>query len=136
MIKNLAKHFSAGKAFKDALKKGSPKYGLFLNSGSPVVAEQLSYSSYDWLLVDSQHGPMTNETMHSMIASINNNKTISMVRVQHYQDRGGIQQALDAGANGILVPQVNNREEVEKSVYSCIYPVPSKHKGSRSIYFP
>lgn len=30
-----------------------PKFGLFVNSASPIVAEQLSRSGFDWLLVDA-----------------------------------------------------------------------------------
>ena len=52
----------SGKEFKAELKAGKPKMGLFLNSGSPTIAEQLSCSGYDWLLVDAQHGPMNPET--------------------------------------------------------------------------
>ena len=47
-----------GSEFKTQLKNGSPKFGLFLNAHSPTVAEQLAHSGYDWLLVDTQHGPM------------------------------------------------------------------------------
>ena len=52
----------SGKVFKAELKAGKPKMGLFLNSGSPTIAEQLSCAGYDWLLVDAQHGPMNPET--------------------------------------------------------------------------
>ena len=48
----------SGAEFKKQLREGHPKLGLFLNSHSPTVAEQLAHSGYDWLLVDSQHGPM------------------------------------------------------------------------------
>ena len=47
-----------GSEFKKQLKSGQPKMGLFVNSHSPTVAEQLAHSGYDWLLVDTQHGPM------------------------------------------------------------------------------
>lgn len=46
----------SGEAFKNELKANKPKFGIFVNSASPVIAEQLSYSGYDWLLVDMQHG--------------------------------------------------------------------------------
>ena len=46
-----------GKQFKAQLREGRPKMGLFVNSHSPTVAEQLAHSGYDWLLVDTQHGP-------------------------------------------------------------------------------
>ena len=56
-----------GAEFKNQLQSGTPKLGLFVNSHSPTVAEQLAHSGYDWLLVDSQHGPMGYETLSTMI---------------------------------------------------------------------
>jgi len=47
----------SGSEFKKQLQAGQPKMGLFLNAHSPTVAEQLAHSGYDWLLVDTQHGP-------------------------------------------------------------------------------
>jgi hypothetical protein len=90
--------------FKQQLRQGTPKMGLFLNAHSPTVAEQLAHSGYDWLLVDSQHGPMGYETLSGMLAGIANGGAISLVRVGGHTDRPGIQQALDMGANGILCP--------------------------------
>ena len=43
----------SGAEFKTQLRAGTPKLGLFLNSHSPTVAEQLAHSGYDWLLVDT-----------------------------------------------------------------------------------
>ncbi len=53
----------SGAAFKASLRDGKPKMGLFLNAHSPTVAEQLACSGYDWLLVDTQHGPMNRESL-------------------------------------------------------------------------
>jgi 4-hydroxy-2-oxoheptanedioate aldolase len=121
-----------GKQFKAQLREGRPKFGLFVNSHSPTVAEQLAHSGYDWLLVDTQHGPMGNETLSGMLAGIENGGAISMVRVGGCTDRPGIQQALDMGANGILCPYVNNVEEAKQYVSVCRYPT----AGTRSVYFP
>src|SRR4030095_6930000 len=99
-----------GKEFKAQLREGRPKLGLFVNSHSPTVAEQLAHSGYDWLLVDTQHGPMGYESLSGMLAGSSNGGAISMVRVGSYQDRPGIQQALDMGADGILVPYINSAE--------------------------
>lgn len=138
MFNRIARQVSnvTGKQFKEALKKGETKIGLFINSGSPVIAEQLSQSKYDWLLVDAQHGPINYQSMSSMLSGIGNGKAKSFVRVAGFDDRAGIQQALDAGSDGILVPYVNNAKEVQEAVNSCLYPQPSKHQGNRSIYFP
>src|SRR5690242_5169670 len=99
-----------GAEFKKDLRSGVPKMGLFLNSHSPTVAEQLAHSGYDWLLVDSQHGPMGYEKLSAMIAGISNGGAKSLVRVTGYSDRAGIQQALDIGADGVLVPYINTVE--------------------------
>ena len=60
----------SGAEFKQELREGKPKIGLFVNSHSPTVVEQLAHSGYDWLLVDSQHGPMSYETLSTMLAGI------------------------------------------------------------------
>lgn len=124
-----------GSEFKAQLREGKPKFGLFVNSHSPTVVEQLAHSGYDWMLVDTQHGPMSNETLSGMLAGISNGGGISMVRVGGASDRPGIQQALDMGANGVLVPYVNNAAEAREAISCCRYPLPPI-KGTRSVYFP
>src|SRR3982074_1877565 len=101
----------SGAEFKKQLRAGTPKLGLFLNSHSPTVAEQLAHSGYDWLLVDTQHGPMGFETLSAMIGGIGNGGAKSLVRVGGYADRPGIQQSLDVGADGVLVPYINTADE-------------------------
>src|SRR5579871_3698245 len=111
-----------GAEFKQELRDGQPKFGLFLNSHSPTVAEQLAHSGYDWLLVDSQHGPMGYEKLSAMLAGIAMGGAKSMVRVAGYNDRAGIQQSLDMGADGVLVPYINTAEEARQAVSCTRYP--------------
>jgi 4-hydroxy-2-oxoheptanedioate aldolase len=122
----------SGAEFKKEMRAGKPKLGLFVNSHSPTVAEQLAHSGYDWLLVDTQHGPMGFETLSAMLAGISQGGAKSMVRVAGYHDRGGIQQSLDTGADGVLIPYINTAEEARQAVSCCRYPM----AGTRSVYFP
>jgi 4-hydroxy-2-oxoheptanedioate aldolase len=122
----------SGADFKAELRSGQPKFGLFLNSQSTTVAEQLAHSGYDWLLVDSQHGPMGYETLSSMLCAIQSGGAKAMVRVAGFNDRAGIQQALDSGADGVLVPYINNAEEARQAISCALYPT----AGTRSVYFP
>ena len=55
-----------------------------------------------------------------------------MVRVAGYDDRSGIQQALDLGADGVLVPYINTAAEARQAVSCARYPT----AGTRSVYFP
>ena len=122
----------SGAEFKKQLREGRPKLGLFLNAHSPTGAEQLAHSGYDWLLVDTQHGPMGYESLSAMLAGIANGGAKSLVRVGGYSDRPGIQQALDMGADGVLIPYINNADEARRAVSCARYPT----AGTRSVYFP
>src|SRR5438445_10060573 len=122
----------SGSEFKKQLRAGQPKMGLFLNAHSPTVAEQLAHSGYDWLLVDTQHGPMGYEKLSAMLSGIANGGAKSLVRVGGYDDRPGIQQALDMGADGVLIPYINTADEARQAVSCAKYPT----VGTRSVYFP
>jgi 4-hydroxy-2-oxoheptanedioate aldolase len=122
----------SGAEFKQQLRAGTPKLGLFLNSHSPTVAEQLAHSGYDWLLVDSQHGPMNYEKLSAMLCGISSGGAKSIVRVGMFSDRPGIQQALDLGADGVLIPYINTADEARQAVSCARYPT----TGTRSVYFP
>jgi 4-hydroxy-2-oxoheptanedioate aldolase len=121
-----------GAEFKKQLRSGSPKFGLFVNSHSPTVAEQLAHSGYDWLLIDTQHGPMGYEKLSAMLAGVSSGGAKSVVRVGGYADRPGIQQALDLGADGVLIPYINTAEEARQAISCARYPT----AGTRSVYFP
>jgi 4-hydroxy-2-oxoheptanedioate aldolase len=121
-----------GAEFKQQLRSGTPKLGLFVNSHSPTLAEQLAHSGYDWLLVDTQHGPMGYEQLSGMLCGIAAGGAKSLVRVAGYYDRGGIQQALDLGADGVLIPYINSADEARQAVSCARYPT----VGTRSVYFP
>jgi 4-hydroxy-2-oxoheptanedioate aldolase len=121
-----------GAEFKAALRNNTPKLGLFVNAHSTTATEQLAHSGYDWLLIDSQHGPMGYETLSSMIGAVASGGATSLVRVTGYADRAGIQQSLDVGADGVLVPYINTVEEARQAVSCTRYPT----AGTRSVYFP
>src|SRR4029077_2319228 len=72
------------------------------------------------------------EKLSAMLSGIANGGAKSMVRVGGYSDRPGIQQALDLGADGVLIPYINNADEARQAVSCTKYPT----AGTRSVYFP
>ena len=88
---NLPPH--SGSKFKAALRRGEPHVGLFVNSASALVAEQLAFSGYDWLLIDMQHAPFSYESLGHMLATASSGGALPLVRVMGPNDTGGIQQA-------------------------------------------
>jgi len=77
--------------FKTGIKEGKTQsFGLFLNSISPQIAEQLAADcSFDWLLVDAQHSPVGTNLMQPMLTSLHVHKCPSLVRVGAPDDRIG-----------------------------------------------
>ena len=72
------------------------------------------------------------EKLSAMLCGIANGGAKSLVRVGGYSDRPGIQQSLDMGADGVLVPYINTAEEARAAVSCTKYPT----AGTRSVYFP
>ncbi|KAH9245986.1 hypothetical protein BASA81_016527 [Batrachochytrium salamandrivorans] len=118
--------------FKNELRNGNLKFGLFVNSASTSVAEEIAHLGYDWMLVDTQHGPMSSVKLSAMLCAIASGGAKSMVRVASPEDRAGVQQALDLGADGVLIPYVNNAQDVRNAISFGQYPP----AGTRSVYFP
>src|SRR5262249_62213645 len=122
----------SGADFKTQLRAGHPKMGLFLNSHSPTVAEQMAHSGYDWLLVDTQHGPMGYLELSAMLAGVSNGGAKSMGRVAGLPDRGGIFQMVPLGAQGGAGPYRNTPAEAPPARPRPAPPPP----GARAPHLP
>jgi 4-hydroxy-2-oxoheptanedioate aldolase len=106
---------------KQSLKAGKPQFGTLLNFGDPLVAEMMAAVGFDWLLVDTEHGPIDLAVLATMFATITRYPVAPLVRV-HAIAEENFKRVLDAGAWGVLAPNVRTREEAERLVAACTYP--------------
>lgn len=113
---------------KRRLRAGTPQFGTLLNFGDPLVAELMASVGFDWLLVDTEHGPIDLATMAQMFATITRYPVAPLARV-HALSEENVKRVLDAGAWGVLAPNVRTREEAELLVAACRYPP----EGVRSL---
>ena len=113
---------------KQRIKSGRPCFGSLLNFGDPLVAEMMAAVGFEWLLVDTEHGPIDLATMATMFAAITRYPVAPLVRV-HALSEENVKRVLDAGAWGVLAPNVRTREEAELLVAACRYPP----QGVRSL---
>ncbi|MCS6851349.1 MAG: aldolase/citrate lyase family protein [Gemmataceae bacterium] len=113
---------------KRALKAGQPTRGTWLSLGSIPVARFLARSGLAWLTVDIEHSLVDMETATHMFASIADAGCIALARVPSNR-HDHIKRVLDNGAQGIVVPMVNSRQEAEAAVAACLYPP----RGTRSV---
>lgn len=88
---------------------------------SAYSAELVSTMGFDYVCVDTQHGLIGYESMLEQLRALRGGSATPIVRV-HWNERGAIGKALDAGARGVIVPMVNSRAEVEEVVAATRYP--------------
>jgi 4-hydroxy-2-oxoheptanedioate aldolase len=88
---------------------------------SAFVTEIVSASGCDWLCLDLQHGLIDDASMRMMVQAADIRATPVVVRVP-WNEPASIMRALDAGADGVIVPMINTVEEAEQAVAASRYP--------------
>lgn len=104
-----------------AWRRGEPTIGAWISIDSPYSAEVMAHVGFDWMCLDMQHGLLDYNDVKHMMMAVSTTNTIPVVRVP-WNEPYEIMKALDAGALGVIVPLVNNREEAERAVSACRYP--------------
>lgn len=100
---------------------GRPTIGAWCVMPSAFSAELVGRTGFDWVCVDTQHGLIGYDQMASMLQALAITATPAFVRVP-WNDPAEIMKALDAGAQGVIVPLVNSAEEARRAVGACRYP--------------
>src|SRR5215469_10197248 len=113
---------------KRALKAGQPAVGTWLSLGSITAARFMARAGFAYLTVDIEHSLVDWETATHMFASIADASCVALARVPANR-HDHIKRVLDNGAQGIVVPMVNSRDEALAAVAAAKYPP----IGNRSV---
>lgn len=95
--------------------------GIWVCSGSPLVAEICAGSGMDWILIDMEHSPNSLESVTAQLQAVSGYPSTPVVRVP-INDWVIIKQVLDTGAQNILVPMVSTAEDAQAAVAAMHYP--------------
>ena len=85
------------------------------------IVEIMADAGFDWLCVDMEHSVIDYYEAEKLIATIQAKGLMIYVRVGENNLRI-IKRVLDAGADGIIVPMVNSKEDALKAIESVKYP--------------
>ena len=107
--------------FKAALAERRFQLGLWVALGSPYVAEILSGSGYDWLLIDGEHGPSDMPRMAAQLGALRRSPAHAIVRPP-MGEAWLLKQLLDQGAQTFLIPMVETAEQARALVRAVRYP--------------
>ena len=117
------------------LRDGRPALGAWLQLGSAPAARLLAAQGLlDWLLVDFEHAPVdpaTAQTTLGSIADVSGGRVTPLARVAA-GTMACVKHALDAGAQGIVVPMVHGPDEVREAVRWARFP-PEGERGAGAL---
>lgn len=100
-----------------------------MTTPSPLLAEAMALSGWDTVTFDLQHGMISLDAAATMISSVGRvAPCVLRAPSLSYSEIGFL---LDAGADGIICPMIENKNQAEALVAACRYP-----PGGRRSYGP
>jgi len=108
-------------AFKQAIAAGRLQIGLWSSLASPIAAEIVADSGFDWILFDSEHSPNEVPGLLVQLQAAAGGTAAAIVRPA-WNDAVLIKRVLDIGAQSLLVPYVQDAEEARRAVAAVRYP--------------
>ena len=106
---------------KAAMAANSMQIGVWIGSGSPVMAEIAGGAGFDWALIDAEHGPSGHDGILAQLQAIAGTQTPVVVRVPVQED-WLLKRVLDMGVQTVLIPMVHTAEQAARAVAACRYP--------------
>lgn len=110
--------------FKRALQARQQQIGLWSTLPFPMVSELIAGSGFDWLLIDTEHTPSDPIVVQQLLQAVaaERDRPSSAVVRPAWNDTVLIKRYLDVGAQSLLLPFVQSRDEAEAAVAATRYP--------------
>jgi 2-dehydro-3-deoxyglucarate aldolase len=102
--------------------------GSWLTMGHQSVAEIMAGSGFEWIAIDMEHSVIEFQNAQNLIAHIKSRGIQALVRVSKNEEVV-IKRVMDAGADGVIVPMINSKQDAEQAVNFVYYPP----KGKRGV---
>ena len=109
------------KNLKDKIYSGEAVHGCWINLASTVSAEIVGQAGFDWLLLDLEHGAGDVAIMYQQLQVLSGSPSTPIVRIDNLS-RPKVQRILDAGATGIMFPQIQTSQEADDAIRMMYYP--------------
>jgi 4-hydroxy-2-oxoheptanedioate aldolase len=106
---------------REAWKEGRTAFGAWIMMSSTASIEVIGSAGFDYVCIDCQHGLLAYDDMRDLLLTLNGIDVSPIVRVPS-NDAAWIGKALDAGAEGVIVPLVNSPDDARRAAAACRYP--------------
>jgi 4-hydroxy-2-oxoheptanedioate aldolase len=105
---------------KQRLKTQEVLYGAWIGMADPYAAEIAGTAGFDWLLLDGEHAPNDMRSLSDQIAVLRTGPSQIVVRLVD-DDPAKIKQALDIGAQSVLIPMVESGAQARRALRATRY---------------
>lgn len=99
---------------------GGYPIGSWVMSASPVVAEAMGCAGFDWAVVDMEHTPLDLMEVVHLLQAIAGTPMLPITRIP-WNDTVMVKRVLDAGAQTLMFPFVQNADEALRAVAATKY---------------
>ena len=106
------------KAITEIRKKlisGKVSIGSWMQIPHGSVAELMGHAGYDWVAVDLEHGSISTNQLPDLFRAIEAGGTLPLVRLSQAHPKD-CKRSLDAGAGGVILPMVENAEQLKATI--------------------
>lgn len=103
-------------SMKKRLQAGEKLIGTWSEGSSPTNIEVMGLAGFDFVIIDNEHNCHSNPDMLHLLRAAEVRHIAPIIRVPGADYEDHIKKALDAGASGIMVPNVRTKEDAEKVV--------------------
>ena len=106
---------------KEKLKRGDIALGTWAVIPSAITAEIMSSAGLDFIIIDSEHGPISFETAQEMAIACESQGVSPVMRIGGVNE-ADILKAMDIGVHCIQIPNIKSKEEVLELIKFSKYP--------------
>jgi 2-keto-3-deoxy-L-rhamnonate aldolase RhmA len=108
-------------SLRKALIEGRSVVGATVTVPNVDTALTLANAGFDFLWIEMEHGPITLESLRTILLATRGAKAVPITRVPA-NETWLAKRVLDEGSLGVVFPFTSTRELAERAVASCRYP--------------
>lgn len=113
-------NFQSARALRAKLQSGASCIGAWQTLGNAGISEVLAGSGVDWVMIDMEHSMLDLRDVAEAIRVVDLLGKVALVRPPEL-DAALIKRLLDAGAHGIMIPNVISAQQARDAVAATRY---------------
>lgn len=106
---------------KKRIGEGKACFGVIAPTVDPVICEYVGLNGFDYYMIDGEHGAISISDVTNLVRACENVICTPLARIRSV-DTKLILQYMDAGVMGVMMPSIDNADDVKRLVEAIKYP--------------